>query len=114
MRQRYQQYREEEIHTALDSLPPEQKEMLMADFADFVEPAVNTILKLQSSKYTRETVFQSPQIKALLRRFAQRELDFLTLVSFEEFAAGQGEADKDAWHKLKSLDPEHELLRLKE
>ncbi len=114
MRQRYQQYREDEIHAALDSLPPAQKDMLMADFFDFVEPAVNTILKLQSSKYNRETVFQSPQIKALLRRFAQRELDFLTLSTFEEFAAGQSEADKDAWHKLKSLDPDHELLRLNE
>lgn len=114
MRQRYQQYREDEIHAALDSLPAAQKDMLMSDFYDFVEPAVNTILKLQSSKYNRETVFQSPQIKALLRRFAQRELDFLTLISFEEFAAGQGDADKDAWHKLKSLDPDHELLRLNE
>jgi len=111
MRQRYQQYREEEISAALASLPLEHKQILMDDFTSFVEPAVNTILKLQSSKYTRETVFDSPQIKALLRRFAQRELDDLTIVSFEEFAAGQGEADRDAWQKLKSLDPDHALLR---
>lgn len=111
IRQRYQLYREEEISSALETLAPEHKQILMDDFMSFVEPAVNTIMKLQSSKYTRETVYDSPQIKALLRRFAQRELDFLNIITFEEFAAGQGEADREAWQKLKSLDPDHALLR---
>jgi hypothetical protein len=111
MRLRYQQYREEEINHALAALPLDQKKSLMNDFTAFVEPAVNTILKLQSSKYKRDNVYDSPQIKALLRRFAQRELDFLSLISFDEFAAGQVDVEREAWQKLKSLDPDHPLLR---
>jgi hypothetical protein len=111
MRLRYQQYREEEISQALGALPANQKKALMDDFTSFVEPAVNTILKLQSSRYKRENVYESPQIKALLRRFAQRELDFLVLISFDEFAATQMDAEREAWQKLKSLDPDHPLLR---
>lgn len=112
VRQRYQQYREDEIQQALAALPEDEKKSLMDNFTSFVEPAVNTIMKLQSSKYNRENVYDSPQIKALLRRFAMRELDFLTLISFDEFAAGQGEEAREAWQKLKSLDPDHPLLRL--
>jgi hypothetical protein len=114
MRQRYQQYREEEIHQAVSALPPEQKQELMDNFTAFVEPAVNTIMKLQSSKYNRENVYASPQIKALLRRFALRELDYISLVSFDEFAAGQSDQDREAWQKLKSFDPDHPLLRISE
>lgn len=114
LRQRYQAYREVEIKAALDALEPDHRTLLMSDFTDFVEPAISTILKLQSSKYNRETVYQSPQIKALMRRFVQRELDTLAIISFEEFATGQGDADREAWQKLKSLDPDNELLRLNE
>jgi plasmid replication initiation protein len=111
LRQRYQQYREDEIYQVLASLPAKQKQQLMDDFKSFVEPAVNTIMKLQSSKYNRENVYDSPQIKALLRRFAQRELDEITLISFDEFAAEQGVLEREALQKLKSFDPEHPLLR---
>ncbi len=111
LRQSYQQYREEEIHQALASLPVDEKQTLMANFIAFVEPAVNTVLKLQPRKYNRDNVYDSPQIKALLRRFAVRELDFLALLSFDEYAAGQSDANREAWQKLKSLDPDHALLR---
>ena len=111
MRLAYQHYREEEIYEALAALTPDQKQILMEDFSAFVEPAVNTILKLQPRKYNRENVYESPQIKALLRRFAVREIDFLSLVTFDEFAAGQSDANREAWQKLKSLDPDHALLR---
>jgi len=111
LRQRYQQYREDEIYQVLAALPAKQKQQLIDDFKTFVEPAVNTIMKLQASKYNRENVYDSPQIKALLRRFAQRELDEIVLVSFDEFAAEQGDAEREALQKLKSFDPEHPLLR---
>lgn len=111
LRQRYQHYRESEIHEAIDALPEDHKAILMADFQDFVEPAVSTILKLQSKKYNRETVYQSPQIKALLRRFALRELDFVTIMPFDVYATSQKAKDKEAWLRLKSLDPDHALLR---
>lgn len=111
LRQRYQQYREEEIHQAITALPPEQKQSLMERFMSLVEPAVNTVLKLQSSKYNRENVYESPQIKPLLRRYALRELDFISLISFDEFAAELGVEASESLQKLKSYDPDHHLLR---
>jgi hypothetical protein len=114
LRQRYQQYRESEIERVISELEPDNKLAFMKNFTEFVEPAVNTIMKLQSSKYSRESVYDSPQIKALLRRYALRELDFITLITFDEFAAEQGDDALDALQKLKSFDPEHHLLRLSE
>lgn len=111
LRQRWQQYREKEIQETLETLPAAQKEIFMTDFKEFVDPAVSTILKLQGSKYNRKSVYESPQIKALLRRFAMRELDMLNVMGFEEFASCQGEMDREALQKLKSLDPDHVLLR---
>jgi hypothetical protein len=87
---------------------------LMDDFTAFAEPAVNMIMKLQASKYSRENVYESPQLKSLLRRFALRELDFITLITFDEYAAQQGEQEREALQKLKSFDPDHPLLRLNE
>jgi plasmid replication initiation protein len=114
MRQRYQHYREEEIYQAIANLLPAQKKTLMDDFTAFAEPAVNMIMKLQASKYSRENVYESPQLKSLLRRFALRELDFITLITFDEYAAQQGEQEREALQKLKSFDPDHPLLRLNE
>jgi hypothetical protein len=111
LRQGYQQYREEEINLTLAALSEEDKKTLMDNFVAFVEPAVHTVLKLQPRKYNRDNVYESPQIKALLRRFAIRELDFLSLLPFDEYAAGQSDKLREAWQKLKSLDPDHPLLR---
>lgn len=112
LRQRYQQYREDEIKQAIAALPPDQRQSLMDGFTSFAEPAVNTIMKVQSSKYNRNNVYESPQMKALLRRYTLRELDFITLISFEEFAIQQGTEEHEALQKLKSFDPDHHLLRL--
>lgn len=114
MRKRYQAYREEFIEQFIAELPTAQQEAFMADFRRYVEPAVQTIIKLQSSKYNHETVYDSPQVKSLLRSFAQRELDILNIISMDEFAAAQADSDREAWHKLKSLDPEHDLLKASE
>lgn len=114
MRKRYQQYREEHIQQAINDLPEAENETFIQDFRKYVEPVVQTIIKLQSNKYNRESVYDSPQVKSLLRSFAQRELDMLNIISFDEFAAGQDDSDREAWHKLKSLDPDHQLLKTSE
>lgn len=114
LRLNYNAYREEVIELALDALPKEEKEAFMTQFFTQVEPVIKTILHLQRNKYTRATILNSPQIKALLRQHALRELDCLSFISMDEFAYQQEEKIFEAWQKLKSLDPDHELLKLTE
>lgn len=109
----YQVYREKMIHERIQSLEQSEKKKFLEQFYQFAEPVVKTILQLQR-KYTRETVFDSPQVKALLRQFALREIDMLNLPSLEEFVAELGAQQIDLWHKLKSFDPDHPLLRFNE
>lgn len=110
IREQYTTYRERTIHSAINTLPENEKSQFMEKFQSFAEPQVQAILRLQRHKYSRETVWDAPQIQALLRQFAIRELDFLTLMPLEEFVAGLEENSREAWQKLKSCDPEHELL----
>ena len=110
----YKNYREKAIHQVIDSMPNEEKSRFTIAFLEFAEPAIHTILQLQRHKYTRETVHESPQIKALMRQFALRELDIFTLVTLEEFVTTLADERRDAWQKLKSLDPDHPLLHYNE
>lgn len=114
IRTAYSSFRENAIHEAIDGLPGSEREDLLARFTRFAEPAIQTILQLQRKKYKRENVHQSPQMKALLRQFALRELDMLSLMSLEEFVTQLPAEQREAWQKMKSLDPDHDLLRFKE
>jgi len=112
IRSQYQIFRENIIHQAIESLP--QKEIFLQRFTLFAEPAIKNILKLQRNKYNRENVLESPQIKALLRQFALREMELLPIPSLEEFVAELPDREIEAWQKLKSCDPDHTLLRFSE
>lgn len=114
IRKNYASYRENMIHEAIQLLTQIEKQAFMTSFYHFAEPAINTVLQLQRNRYTRENVLESPQIKALLRQFALRELDLFTLFSLEEFVAQLDEGKREAWQKLKSYDPDHPLLRFSE
>ena len=114
IRNDYKAYRESIIHETIAALPLATKEKFMEEFFGFAEPVVHTILQLQRNKYTRETVLESPQLQALLRKFALRELDIFGLSSLEEFVASTDESKREAWQKLKSYDPDHALLHFKE
>lgn len=114
VRKEYSIYREKIIHDAIEALNQEEKNSLMNNFADFAEPVIKTILQLQRKKYNRENIYDSPQIKALLRQYALREIDMLNLVSLEEFVTQLENPKIQAWQKLKSFDPDHDLLRFKE
>lgn len=113
IRQEYNHYRENIITEAIDSLSGENRKKLMQDFLNFAEPVIHTILQLQRNKYKRDNILESPQIKALLRQYAMRELDLLTIVTVEEFVAELNEEKMTAWQKLKSFDPEHPLLNVR-
>jgi len=113
IRQAYNRYREKVIEDAIDNLAETKREALYLDFHAFAEPVILTILQLQRHKYTRDNVFTSPQVKALLRRFAVRELA-MPIPSLEEFVENQTDAVKSVWETLKSHDPLHPLLRFNE
>src|SRR3990167_8039532 len=98
----------------METLPNKAKYDFMQQFRAYAEPAIKGVLQLQRNKYTPETVIESPQIKALLRQFAIRELDRLTLYSLEEYVAECAEEQQDVWQKLKACDPDNELLRVSE
>lgn len=110
----YAAYREKTIQETIQALPKKERKVLMDAFFQFSEPVIHTILQLQRNKYSRDNILESPQMKALLRQFALRELDFISLASLEEFVAQMEEEKREAWQKLKSYDPDHGLLRFSE
>lgn len=112
IRSDYMAFREKSIHTAIDQLPENEKQRLMTQFAEFAEPVISTILQLQRNRYTRENVMESPQVKALLRRYAVRELDFFMVPSIEEFILQLSEDRREAWQKLRACDPDHIMLQV--
>lgn len=109
-KQHYHHYREELIENTLAALPANERADLLAQFYESANEAIKTVLKLQRSKYSETTILASPQIKALLRQFALKTLDFSFLKSFENFISEQSPSTLAAWMKLKTEEPEHELL----
>lgn len=114
IRLKYNTYREQAIHEFLYLLTTEEKNTFMTQFFCFAEPVINTVLQLQRNKYTRDNILDSPQIQALLRQYALREFDLISLLSLEEFVAQQDEERVASWQKLRSYDPDHPLLRFNE
>ena len=114
LRAEYSAYREKVIHDAIHALKSREKDNLMEQFYQFAEPVIHTILQLQRNKYTRDNVLESPQMKALLRQFALRELDMISIMTLEEFVGELEEEKMSAWQQLKSYDPDHPLLRFSE
>jgi plasmid replication initiation protein len=110
----YAAYRERTIQETIQGLSKKDRKALMEAFFEFAEPVIHTILQLQRNKYSRDNILESPQMKALLRQFALRELDFISLASLEEFVAQIEEEKREVWQKLKSYDPDHALLRFSE
>lgn len=114
IRHAYHLYRERVIGDAIEHLNDDKRAAFFSDFMRFAEPTIKTILRLQRSKYSLENIHESPQIKALLRQFALRELDLLNIATLEEFVSWQADGKITAWQKLKSFDPDHALLAMNE
>ena len=107
IKKRYADYRDEGVKRAVAALSLSAYHEFMAQFTAFAETTVQSILRLQKSRYTRETVMDSPHVQALFRQFAARELDLTSIVSLEEFVAGLDEPLRESWHQLNSYDPDH-------
>jgi len=114
IRAEYQAYREKLINESIESLDQKEKKKFLDNFHQFAEPVVKTILQLQRKKYKRENVLESPQIKALMRQYALREIDMLNVMSLEEFVVQMEDQYIESWQKLKSCDPDNPLLRFSE
>lgn len=114
LRKHYQLYREKIINETIQALQPDLHSEFIEGFKRYVQPVMNTILQLQRNKYTAENVLESPQIQALLRQYALRELDLFSMISLEEFVLQQEQEMIESWQKLKSYDPDHHLLRFTE
>jgi len=110
LRFQYNTYRERAIHTVIEELATDIKEVFMSEFFIFAEPIIKSVLQLQYTKYNRGNILESPQIQALLRQYALRKLDLTSLCTLEEFVAQQSEAQIEGWQKLKVHDPDHPLL----
>ena len=114
IRKQYNLYRERAITESIESLAAEEKESFMRQFLQQVEPAIQTILSLQRSRYTRDNVLSSPQMKAMLRQYAKEELNLLWLLSLDEFVNQLHETKRHAWNQLKAHDPSHSVFRVAE
>jgi plasmid replication initiation protein len=82
----YSAYRTRIIDQAIESLAVAEKKKFMDKFLQYSAKSIKTVLKLQYSKYTKETVLQSPQIRALMRQFAAEQLEGLQVMSIQEFS----------------------------
>lgn len=107
IRNDYHCYREELVENSISALNEKDKAEFMARFYEFSEPAITTILALQRHRYNAETVMESPQMQALLRKFAWRELDLSSASSIDEFVKTMPEEKQQIWDKLKS----HEITK---
>jgi len=68
--QAYARYRETQIDEFIQQLSEPAKSEFMQKFFQHAEVAINTVLKLQRNKYSRDTVLESPQIRGMLRQYA--------------------------------------------
>jgi plasmid replication initiation protein len=104
IRQAYHKYREQVINDTIQNLPKKEKDKLMKQFLKQSAAHISTILKLQRSRYSRANILESPQIQALLRQFALREIDFGHLLSLEQFVEQQDKKKRESWKKFKVYD----------
>jgi plasmid replication initiation protein len=101
----YDEYRMQMTEAAIEELSVENRESFQAAFYEHAGSAINTVLKLQRNKYTRQTVLHSPQIKVMLKQYALQELPSLqdALISMEEFVETMTEAQQAAWKEFNAM-----------
>lgn len=95
----YFSYREEMIDQTIESLVDLERQKFFEAFYQSANAAIQMILKLQRRKYKKETILQSPQVKALLRQFALQHLPMLQhhLMSIEDFVEDLPKKKREIW-----------------
>jgi hypothetical protein len=111
IRHAYTDYRDQGIELAIQALEESTQRQFIQDFFHYAQSTIQTVLHVQGNKYSQENIMKAPSVKAALRQFALRELDWLGLYSLEEYVARLDDAKREAWQKLKSYDPDHMLIK---
>ncbi|HSW71124.1 MAG TPA: replication initiation protein, partial [Gammaproteobacteria bacterium] len=97
IREDYQIFRIQRIDETLENLAETDKALFMERFHQYAQIAINTVLHLQRKKYTPETVFSSPQIKAILRQYIEQELLAKEALSLENYIETLPKEKRVAW-----------------
>lgn len=100
----YSRYKEDKIDGCLNQLNQQEQEEIMQSFFEYAAEPIKTVLHLQKRKYTRSNVIQSPQIKALLRRYIVSEIPWILteVLSLEEFISKLSARERKLWEQAKS------------
>lgn len=108
----YVTLKEHIIDKSIHELSADDRHEFMENFYFYAADSINTVLKLQRRKYTRETVIHSPQIKAILRQYALQELaDVQARVpTLEEFLQKLPKNFQKAWKRLELLELENNII----
>jgi plasmid replication initiation protein len=97
----YLAYREKTIDQMLEQMESDQKKEFMQQFYLYAATSIETVLKLQRTKYNMDTVLNSPQIKGTLRQFALQTLPTLPaqLIPLEKFIDNFSLQHRLAWNE---------------
>ncbi|MEO8402625.1 MAG: RepB family plasmid replication initiator protein [Gammaproteobacteria bacterium] len=101
IKKRYAAYRDQLIDLAFEKLSAQEKEKLMGAFFEKNSESINTVIKLQRKKYSRDNITESPQIKSLLRSFVVQVMPHkeLQIQPIEKFIEQLTEVEKQVWKK---------------
>lgn len=104
---------ERELDQIIDHLPLAQKNALEKTFRLQAVHAIETVLKLQRKKYSRETILKSPQIRVLFRQFVRQQYpDIMSqLTTFDDFLQSLPTSMQMHWYTLARQEPDHLLIR---
>jgi hypothetical protein len=97
IRKDYQRHRIQVIDQTLENLSEMDRQAFMERFHSYAQVAISTVLHLQRKKYTPQTVLSSPQIKAILRQFAEQELIQPQELSLDDYIETLTEDKRAAW-----------------
>lgn len=98
---KFNKHRDSLIDQAVLSLNENEKHLFLEKFYEHAADSIRIILKLQRKKYSQTTVLNSPQIKAILRKFALKELPGLqaSIPSLEDFVQDLPEKQREIWQR---------------
>ncbi len=97
IREDYQNFRSQVIDQTLENLSETDRQAFMERFHSYAKVAINTVLHLQRTKYTVETILSSPQIKAILRQFIEQELIQKEALSLDQYVESLPADKRAAW-----------------
>lgn len=111
-KQAYCDYRATIIDAAIQAMSAADRHAFLETFHQEFAAVIQPILQLQRRKYTRETVVQSPVVKAQLRQFALQALAFLhqEIMPMQDFIDTLPEEMRFAWQQFQESFTESHVV----